>query len=49
MQHSYPLASLELLWRRPPCARESSCLQARLPRRGVDAERHALDVLTAES
>ena len=30
-QKSYPHASLLLLWRRPPCARESSCLRACLP------------------
>ena len=31
LQSSYPHASLEMQWQRPPCARESSCLRARLP------------------
>ena len=31
LQSSYPHASLELQRRRPPCARESSCVRARLP------------------
>ena len=49
VQYSYPRASLELLWRRPPCARESSCLRARLlPWRDVAAERHGLDLLNAD-
>ena len=42
VQKSHPHASLVLLLRRPPCARESSCLLARLPPwRDVAAERHA--------
>ena len=47
-QESYPHASLVLLWRRPPCARESLCLLARLPPwQDVAAERHALGLLHA--
>ena len=49
VQYSYPRASLELLWRRPPCARESSCLFTYLPPwQDVAAERHALGVLNAD-
>ena len=32
VQYSYPHASFEVQWRRLPCARESSCFLARLPR-----------------
>ena len=46
VQYSHPRASLELLWRCPPCAGESSCLQARLPPwQDVAAEHHAPGVL----
>ena len=42
-------ASLELQQRHPPCARESSCLMARIPPwQGVAAECPALDLLSAE-
>ena len=47
-QKSYPHASIELQWRRPPCARESSCLRARLlPWRDVAAQRPAPGLLNA--
>ena len=43
-------ASLVLLWRCPPCARESWCLRARLPPwRHVAAERTALALLHDDS
>ena len=49
VQYSYPRASLELLWRRPPCARESKCLRARLPAwRDVAAERLTPGLLHAD-
>ena len=45
---NYPHASLELQQRRPPCARESSCLLLRLPPwRDVVAERPAQGLLDA--
>ena len=48
VQYSYLHASLVLPWQRPPCARESSCLQARLPLwRDVAAERPTLGLLNA--
>ena len=47
-QKSHPHASLVLLLRRPPCARESSCFLARLPTwRDVAAELHAPGVSNA--
>ena len=47
--YSHPSVSLKLLWRRPPCARESSCLRAHLPTwRDVAAERHAAGRLNAD-
>ena len=48
-QNSYPHASLKLQWRRPPCARKSSCLRARLPSwQDVAAKRPALSLLHAD-
>ena len=48
-QKNYPHSSLVLLYRRPPCARESWCLRARLPPwRDVAAERPALGLLHAD-
>ena len=49
VQYSYPHASLELQWRRSPCALESSCMLVRLPPwRDVAAERHAPGVPNAD-
>ena len=49
VQYSYPHRSLELQLRRSPCARESSCLQGRLPPwQDVAAERPALGLLHAD-
>ena len=48
VQYSYPHVSLELQLRHPLCARESSCLLARLPPwRDAAGERPALGVLQA--
>ena len=49
LAESYPRASFVLLWRRPPCTRESSCLLARLlPWQDVASERPALGLLHAD-
>ena len=46
VQFNYPRAPPELLWRRPPCARESSCLRTRLPPwQDMTAESHVLGML----
>ena len=48
VQKSNPYALLVLMLRRPPCARESQCLLARLPPwRDVAAELHAPGILKA--
>ena len=49
VQYSYPHASLVLPWWHPLCARESSCLRARLPSwQDAAVERHAPGVSNAD-